>query len=328
VFTVALRVPGWAEGHPVPSDLYHYLGDRSPHVRVTINGEALPLQVERGFLHIHRLWKKGDSFRLNLDMLPRWVVARHEVGDDRGRVALERGPIVFCLEGPDNREGHVLDLVLKDSVPLQADFSRDVLGGVQVISGQADAVQRELDGGLSLVRNVGFRAIPYYAWAHRGPSEMTVWPARKVDAARPLPAPTLARRATLKTSGGQGSEALTDQLIPRSSHDHSLPYFHWWPKKGTLEWLEYDLGAKTNVSSVQVYWYDDTGRGECRVPKSWRVLIHTGEEWVPVRGASSFTTEKDRMNRVTFDPVETDRVKLEIQLREGASAGLYEWSLQ
>jgi hypothetical protein len=222
----------------------------------------------------------------------------------------------------------VLSLVVPDDSTLHTGFRNDILGGVQTITGSAFTVRRDTKNGIAIEKNHEFVAIPYYAWAHRGPSEMTVWPAREVKAAKPLPVSTLAFNAKLTTSGGEGREALTDQLPPRSSSDHNIPYFHWWPKKGTIEWLQYDFGKSEKVSQVSVYWFDDTGIGECRVPKSWRILYHSGDEWKPVQNPSTDGLEKDRLNVVSFTGVETNGLRLEIQLQEGFSAGLYEWGVE
>jgi hypothetical protein len=149
-----------------------------------------------------------------------------------------------------------------------------------------------------------------------------------VKAAKPLPAPTVASTATVTASGGQGSEAVVDQLTPRRSNDAGTPYFHWWPKKGTAEWLQFDFKKEEAIRRVGVYWYDDTGTGECRVPKAWRVLYRRGEEWRPVSSPSPGGTAKDRFNEVRFAPVLTTGLRLEVQLQEGWSAGMYEVSVQ
>lgn len=157
---------------------------------------------------------------------------------------------------------------------------------------------------------------------------MTVWPAREVKAAKPLPAPTLATTATVTTSGGDGSEAIADQLMPASSRDSRTPYFHWWPKKGTAEWIQLDFSKEATVRRISVYWFDDTGSGECRVPRSWRVYCRKGEEWKPVGSPSRYGTGAHRFNEVRFSPVKTTAVRLEVQLQDGWSAGVYEVSVK
>ena len=327
-FTVAVRIPGWAQGHPVPGVLYEYLEDGSAQYDVTVNGQPVPPVISKGFFRVSRTWKEGDLIELKLAMPIHRVVARQEVEDDRGKFALERGPIVFCLEGQDNQDGHVLSLVVPEDAKFRTAYRGDLLGGVQTIAGSAITARREVERGIAVDKSHEFTAIPYYAWAHRGASEMAVWLAREVDAAKPLPAPTLAFRAKLTASGGQGLEALTDQLSPKSSNDHNTPYFHWWPKKGTVEWLQFDFGRNEKVSQASIYWFDDTGTGECRVPKSWTLLYRSGSEWKPVQNVSGDSLKKDQANIVSFADVETDALRLEIQLQEGFSAGLYEWEVE
>jgi hypothetical protein len=171
-------------------------------------------------------------------------------------------------------------------------------------------------------------AIPYYAWAHRGRGEMAVWLAREESAARPLPGPTIASTSKIKVSGGAAPESLSDQYDPKNSGDHSNRFFHWWPRKGTAEWVEYQFAAPAKVSRVEVYWFDDTGRGECRLPASWRLLYRAGGEWKPVANPSGFGCAGDKYNVTTFDAVETDGLRLEVQLPEKFSAGIHEWKVK
>jgi hypothetical protein len=284
--------------------------------------------MDRGFLRIRRVWKSGDAVSFSLPMPVRRVVAHRNVTEDLGRVALERGPLLFCLEGRDNREGEVVNLVIPDTTALRTRYLSDVLGGVQRIEGTAIPFRRELGGTITAGKERLFTAIPYYAWAHRGLTAMTVWPARESGGAKPLPAPTIAFTSLLSTSGGRDSLALTDQLTPRHSNDESIPRFHWWPKKGTTEWIRFQFSGPTRVQRCSVYWFDDTGIGECRVPAAWKVLYRDGNEWRPVRGSSAAGCERDRWNAITFEPVETAELRLEVQLRPGFSAGLYEWIVE
>jgi uncharacterized protein len=178
-------------------------------------------------------------------------------------------------------------------------------------------------------RRQDFRAIPYYAWANRGPGEMVVWIPDRPASARPQPRPTVASRAKVTTSpAGRNARAVNDQNEPRSSRDGSGSFFHWWPEKGSTEWIEYELAEPATVSEVEVYWFDDTGSGECRRPASWRVLYKDGEEWKPVEPAGPYGVEKDRYNRVAFKPVATSALKLEVALQAQWSAGIQEWKLK
>ena len=165
-FILAIRIPGWAQGSVVPSDLYRFADTNSDPVTLTLNGKNVPLQTDHGYVKIVRTWRVGDVLRLHLPMPVRRVVANELVKADTGRVALERGPIVFCAEGPDNAGGKVRNLTLADTTPLTASFDPNLLNGVETIKGRvlnADKVEQD------------FTAIPYYAWANRGRAEMAVW---------------------------------------------------------------------------------------------------------------------------------------------------------
>jgi hypothetical protein len=218
--------------------------------------------------------------------------------------------------------------LLPDEAVLTAEFRTDLLGGVQIIRGRATALHLGADGTTVNEQVQEFSAIPYYAWAHRGTGEMTVWLAREEFAARPLPPATIASTSKVTASGGRHPEAVNDQLEPESSNDHSIPYFHWWPKKGTTEWIQLDFTEKRRVTQVELYWFDDTGTGGCRVPESWRLLYLDGTVWKPVRTGDRYAAEKDRFNRIAFRSVETRALRLEIKLQDDYAAGIHEWRVR
>jgi hypothetical protein len=103
---------------------------------------------------------------------------------------------------------------------------------------------------------------------------------------------------------------------------------HWWPKKGTSEWIEYAFEAPVRVSESSVYWFDDTGGGGCRVPASWRILYKAGDDWLPVSPAGPYGVAKDAWNSVTFKPVRTKALRLEVGLQPDWSAGVHEWKIK
>jgi beta-L-arabinofuranosidase (glycosyl hydrolase family 127)/glycosyl hydrolase family 127 (putative beta-L-arabinofuranosidase)/F5/8 type C domain-containing protein len=122
-------------------------------------------------------------------------------------------------------------------------------------------------------------------------------------------------------------EALIDGIEPKNSKDKDIPRFTWWDHRGTTEWVQYDFGKQRKVSSVEVYWFDDTGAGQCRVPQSWRVLYQDGERWKPVEQPSGYTTNLDRYNKVTFAPVQTTGLRIEVTLQPQFSGGILEWKV-
>jgi hypothetical protein len=127
---------------------------------------------------------------------------------------------------------------------------------------------------------------------------------------------------------GDTVEALGDGLEPAASNDQSIPRLTWWDHRGTKEWVQFDFDQAKKVSSVEVYWFDDTGAGQCRIPKAWRVLYRAAAEWKPVANAQSQTLSKDAWNRMTFDPVDTSALRLEVELQPGFSGGILEWRVK
>jgi len=324
-FAILVRIPGWARNEAVPSDLYSFADQVSEKPSIKVNGKPVSFQVEKGFARIERNWQKGDKILLDLPMPVRRIISHPQIKTNAGKVALQRGPIVFCLEGHDN-DGKVLNLTIPDDAKLKAEYRPDLLNGVVVLTGKGHTTKRMLDGGVVTASAKPFMAIPYYAWAHRGRSQMTVWPAREPQGARPEPADTLAYRSKTTASFVHVSlDAIKDQNIPQNSGDNSSQQLDFWPHKGTTEWIQFEWDQPQTLSNVKVYWFDDTGRGECHLPQSWRALYRTADgKFEPVKNASPYGLEKDGFNTVAFEPVKTTALKIEIKLQEKWSAGVQE----
>ena len=322
--TMNVRIPGWARNEPVPGSLYSFVDKNDEPVVMKVNGKPVPTSVEKGYVSVNRTWKRGDVIELNLPMPVRRIQANELVVADRGRIALQRGPIVYAAEWPDNANGHVRNLIVPNDSVLTAEFKPDLLNGVVVIKGSAVSLAYNQQGTVDKKEQT-FTSIPYYAWANRGQGEMTVWMPNSEANARPQPFPTVASTSKVTTSGGTNPRAINDQNEPQSSRDPSNSYFHWWPKKGTTEWVEYAFNQTATVSEVELYWFDDTGTGQCRVPKSWRLLYKDGQSWKPVETSETLGVEKDRYNKLTFKPVTTDGLRIEVTLQPEWSAGIQEW---
>ncbi|MCK4872731.1 MAG: glycoside hydrolase family 127 protein [Phycisphaerales bacterium] len=331
VFDLALRIPGWVTGSPVPSDLYAYCdtGDDEPAWSVHVNGEAIEQpDVDRGYVHVKRPWQAGDTVTLDFPMPVRFVTAHEQVQADRGRVAMERGPIVYCIEAADT-DGHVRHLYLPRDPKLTPEHRADLLGGVTVLKGVAIGRQRGDDGSTEDVP-VPFTAVPYAVWDHREPGEMAVWIPIDPTLAEIMPQPTLASTSQPSTSHCFEHDtvmALNDQIEPTSSSDQAIPRLTWWDHLGTEEWARYDFPEPWRISYAEVYWFDDTGRGQCRLPESWRLLYLDGDTWKPVTGVSPYGVEPNTYNRVNFDPIETTALRLEVKLQDGFSGGILEWRI-
>jgi DUF1680 family protein len=163
-FGLYVRVPGWTRNQPVPGDLYRYREVYEDIPKLAVNGESMPLDLVKGYALIQRIWKTGDVVQLDLPMPVRCVVSHSNIEENRGKVALERGPLVYCVEGIDH-EGKALDLILPEDPEVYVEFDPNLLNGLVTIKGK-------------IIQNGNPRqltAIPYYAWSHRGVGEMAVW---------------------------------------------------------------------------------------------------------------------------------------------------------
>ena len=187
-FNMMVRIPGWAQNEVVPSDLYSFSDDILSGYEVTVNGQPVKGELQNGYLVINRNWKKGDVVRVHLDMPVRTVVANHRVSDDRGRIAVERGPLVYCAEWADNAgiNPHHLLLARQPQFDVQTAYSIQNTEGngnsfnVTAIKANAQEANVDADGRL-VSKDVKVTLIPYYAWNHRGAGKMDVWLARSLS---------------------------------------------------------------------------------------------------------------------------------------------------
>lgn len=325
-FAMKLRIPGWVRNQVVPSDLYTYTDGKRLSYQVKVNGELQEAELGAdGYFTITRQWKKGDKVELHFDMEPRVVKANARVEADRGRVAVERGPLVYCAEWPDN-DFDVLSVLLNRQPSFTVTEKPDLLYGLNQIQTPAQTLKYDTEGRLS-VQDVTLTLIPYYAWAHRGTGRMAVWLPSDVKAARPAGAV-----ATYKITASHQTSSLSsvaDGLVPQDENDRTIPYYHWWPKNGSTEWVAYEFPQARKVSSAEVYWFDDAPWGGCRVPRSWSLYYKDNAgQWQPVANPGEYTVRKGDANMVTFDPVTTTAMKLEVVLPEKNSAGVFEWTVR
>ena len=342
-FAVLLRIPGWVRDVPLPEKLYHYsyLAPKEKEFSIMINGNKAAYSLEKGYARIEREWQAGDLVELNLPMPVRRVMAQDWVMDDRGMVALERGPLVFCAEQADN-PGGVFNLLLPDNAELRFDVRPDVLGGIGEITGKAVALGRGTDKTSVVRQEKNFTAIPYYAFGNRSKGEMAVWLAHDEGRVKVPPRPSIAStsHATLSCGNGTVAEnypghnpptterrmyphsqdgsgdisAIFDQLEPVNSEDGSGMFLRLHPQTGDSAWVQYDFAKPDKVSSVEVYWKDD--KQYCVLPKGWQLLYKEGDMWKPVRALDPYGVAKDKFNKVGFEAVTTSALRLEIQLQE------------
>lgn len=335
LFAMKIRIPGWVRNKVVPSNLYYYDDNKRPGYSVSVNGQPVSTELDKGYVTIERKWRKGDRVEVHFDMEPRVVKAINNVEADRGRVAIERGPIVYCAEWPDNQGFDISSVIINQNPVFEVKESElktvDPDATYPIVELITDAQELKFDeNGRLQSTDVRLTLIPYYAWCHRGSGNMEVWIPQDLSATRPAMPPTLASLSKVASSHKSGSlSAVNDRLVPKDEFDRSMPYFHYWPKQATTEWITYEFPQASQVQSCSVYWFDDSPWGGCRVPKSWKVYYRDADgKWVDVPNPDEYTTVKGSPNTVNFDPVTTSAMKLEIVQPDDNSTGLFEWEVR
>jgi hypothetical protein len=346
-FPLTLRIPGWCS---------------SP--KIEVNGKALPVPASaKGWLVVGRTWKAGDTLVLRLPMKLSATVWEK----NRNTVSVNRGPLTYSLKIGEKWEkygddpkwpgyqvfpttlwnyGLVIDPERPESSVKVAKTTREVAdqpftpdAAPIVLMARARRIP-----GWSLERNgliqevqtgpirsseptVQVELIPMGCARLRLSAFPRIGEGPDAHEWRPLPSPNVKVEAS--TCWVYDTEdAVVDGLTPSRSDDQTIPRFTWWDHKGGNEWIQMTFPRVRNVSSVEVYWFDDSPGGGCRVPGSWRLLWWDGKDWRPVAHASAYGVAKDRFNGVTFDPVSTTKLRIEVELQPGASAGILEWRVK
>ncbi|MBX7124550.1 MAG: glycoside hydrolase family 127 protein [Cyclobacteriaceae bacterium] len=178
-FALRVRIPGWVAGQAVPGDLYVFENKSPETFEILLNGKVVPYTMDKGYAVVEREWKKGDQLVLNLPMTVKPVVTRPEIKQDEDRVALQRGPIVYCVEGADN-DNQAWNLIVPEKTAFTASYQPTLLDGVVTIRFQAPAIQLGADGTSVQTVTKTVTAIPYYSWCNRGQNPMQVWLPRKI----------------------------------------------------------------------------------------------------------------------------------------------------
>ena len=313
-FTILLRIPGWCA-----------------KASAAVNGVPVRETPENGYLSIRRAWKTGDAIRLDFPMPVRQEASDPRVEENVGRRAILRGPVVYCLEDVDNPVP-VDEVAIPEGAAFSAEFRAEFLGGVTAVTttGRHQGVTETADGLRIDSREATLTAVPYYAWDNRAPGRMVVWvPAELPERALPDGATAAIVAAASSSHCGPNDtvRALNDGIMPANSGDHAIPRFTWWDRRGTTEWVAYEFKSPKTLAKADVYWFDDTGRGQCRVPAAWRLLYRDGAQWKPVDARDPYGVAKDMLNRVEFTPVTTTALRLEATLQPDHSGGILEWRL-
>jgi hypothetical protein len=344
-FPLYLRVPQWS-GAPM----------------LTINGAAVAVSAEPGwYLKIDRQWADGDTVTVQFPMsikIRTWN-ANHDA------VSVDRGPLTYSLKiDEDWRTIKTADLYPDYEVYPKSAWNYGLVldGGDPAKSFTLAAKPGPLatqpfkPDAVPLSLTAAARRIPGWQVDHN--NLLTTLQASPVRSEEPQETVTLIpmgaarlRLAALPVIGA-GPEAhewaapgpaavsashcfendSVDAMIngsqPKSSKDTDIPRMTWWDHRGSTEWVQWNFPKARTISATQVYWFDDTGIGACRVPQSWRVLVKVGDAWQPVEDQSPAGVEPDKYNKVTFKPVETTAMRLEVVLQPGWSGGILQWQVQ
>ena len=323
-----IRIPGWVQGQVVPGNLYSFNDKKTLSYSIKVNGQSVSSSLDKGYFSINRIWKKGDVVEIHFDMEPRTVKANPLVAADRGKIAVERGPLVYCAEWPDN-DFSVLSVVMNRKPVFEVEKKPDLLFGITQLKTDAQVISYNAQGKIA-VSDVRLTMIPYYAWAHRGSGEMAVWLPNELSATRPSMPATIASESKITASQNTKSiSAINDRLKPKDASDNSMPHYAWWPKQGSTEWIVYEFEGSKTISNSSVFWFDDAPWGGCRVPQEWRLFYRNADgKWIQVENTSRYGIEKGINNEVIFKPVTTSALKIEIELPEKNSAGIFEWEVE
>jgi DUF1680 family protein len=182
-YALHVRIPGWAQNNPVPGGLYRYADSSSSTFTITINGKSADYAIMKGYAVLNREWKKGDIVELHLPMEIRKIIAREEVTADNDRMALQRGPLVYCVEGTDNKN-HVWNVLLPAETKFTTVNENILSEAVVALKAEAPVVTPNPDGNAVKTINKTITAIPYYTWANRGANAMEVWLPTKIKTIR------------------------------------------------------------------------------------------------------------------------------------------------
>jgi DUF1680 family protein len=326
-FGLKIRIPGWAQNQAFPSDLYQFTDQNVEKYTILINGKATSPEVVNGYAVLKHHWMKGDRVEVNFPMPVRKIAANQLVENDKGKLAYQRGPLVYCFEDKDNNNGWMFDNFVSPEAPIESRFEENLLGGVVTISVKGNKVSHS--GDAKTIESVTLKAIPYYAWNNRGTANMLIWMPSGETTAIVKPASSLADSAQAKASTGW-APGLNDGFDPKNSGDTDKSYFYWWLRKGSEETVDYEFKKPVTISESSVYWlnmnhYD----GNYRVPENWQLLyLDKSKKWKEVETTDAFTTDLDRYNTVKFKPVKTTALRIKAKLQKDNSGGILEWKVR
>ena len=346
-FPLYLRVPAWC---------------KAP--KVTVNGKAATPGVKPPcFIVVDRSWLDGDEVQLDLPAR----LALRVWQRNKNAVSIDRGPLTFALKigekwvrhGKPDDKWPAFDVLPTTpwNYGLEIDPAKPE-ASIEVVEKKGPVAKQPftLDAAPIELRAKA-RKIPQWMLDRHGlcatlqmsptfsnePIEtialVPMGCARLRIAAFPVvtdapdtpkwdepPQPAFVATAS-HAHASDAIDAVCDGLLPRNSNDHGIPRMTWWDHKGTDEWIACTLAKPRTIASSDVYWFDDTGRGACRVPASWRLLYKQGADWkeVTLTAGSKYGVARDTFNKVAFEPVTARELRIEVKLQKAFSGGILEW---
>jgi len=345
-FALKLRVPTWARKQFVPGRLYHYVDDLHPKWTLKVNGKDVDGTPTNGFATIDRFWRPGDTVELDIPMPVRYSTAIDQVAANRSRIAVTRGPLVYCAEEADNpakeTTGERGDIVQRFFIPdpadpseIQTEIIRDgLLNGVVRLTVPA----MEIAGDSVNASTV--KLIPYYAWNNRGEESMVVWLPRNERLAREsmisnqLTAADYGKVQATHTHEGDTVAAVVDGRVPDKSADQEQPRWTSLPFKNRGQNIIFEFDEPRTVGSIAIYWYEETGgEGEkVRLPRGWWVDYRIGDgDWTRMK---KYVTDDHGLDRDKFNvvrpeaPLKCDAISIRILPQTGFCMGIHEIQLE
>jgi DUF1680 family protein len=200
-FDLKIRVPDWAMNEAMPGGLYRFTDQINEPVKLSVNGKPVELNIKYGYTVISQEWKKGDKVNIELPMPVRAIMADDRVKEDYGKIAVQRGPVIYTAEWPDNNDGKILNLILNRGSGFSSEFKPDLLGGAEVIKTSGHQAKLTIDGQVKMMPDEPVTLIPYALWNNRGPGQMMVWLPVDEKSAKPLQEPATSLRGKSHIKG-------------------------------------------------------------------------------------------------------------------------------
>ncbi len=328
-FALFVRIPGWAQNEPVPTDIYTFSDSKTPEIHLLLNGQEQSYTIEKGYAIIRRTWSPGDVVSLQLDMTPRTLKANDNITEDINRIAIQRGPLVYCAEGVDNG-GEVLTQVYSKEQELTSQLDESLFSSIYTIYAQTIETAQNASKQMTL--------IPYFLWANRGGSEMQVW----LSALEPKVIPDsliiidedLGDFASANyVSSWENLNSIYDLYDPISSADKGAGAFGNWnsgASVGVWNWVQYDFHQSYTIGSSDVYWWDDNAGITLPDNCYLEYWDDNTNAFVKIPGTDCAKADNciayDMYNTKIFEPVTTDKIRLNFIGNEKAQ-GILEWSV-